>query len=526
MLIKTTPDIESETGLSRYLCDYQVEGVLCDARYQYTEKANRIGWTWLDALKNVRKRLAMPGRDYLFTTQTWNGALEYARYLEFWIKVYNLGKYIISRTETEITEYRKDSAGNEIAVQVKVGIYHVDGGSRLILFSSSPFGLQTFEGDVGWDEAAFHDAQEKMWAAIGTRLQWGFDVSVWSAHNGMGSWFNQVLGKLAKAPGSKWHCRKVDIYKAIEDGLVERINMRSGMKQTRAEFLEDCHTRALIPSIFAERFECAPADAGSNLTPWAVIEKARTQQITRAHLLDHQIKALFGRATDGEAARVVKMAEWMASTFAPLLSKPEKFRVGFDVAASGKGDLASFWIDAITSGGRAEQRALLTTQTEDWHFLKAALCWFMDTLPDARGCGDKSGLGRQITWTAEQDYPGRFRGVPFTRETKAQMGSRIMNQLTAGECEIAASHDDVAMDFFSIQKHADGTTLVFEATANPLNAASHCDMFWSKALAAEAEATIMGPELGAFSSAPVFKRSAFQQQAHSGINRLKRFIGL
>jgi phage FluMu gp28-like protein len=525
MHIQTAPPIESESGMSRYLCDFQVEGVTCPARYQYTEKANRIGWTWLDALKNVRKRLAMPGRDYLFTTQTWNGALEYARYLDFWIEVYNLGKFVISRTEEEITSWKKDSSGNDIAVQEKVGIYHFDGGSRIILFSSSPWGLQTFEGDVGWDEAAFHDAQEKMWAAIGTRLQWGFDVSVWSAHNGLGSWFNQVLGKMAKAPGSKWHCRKVDIYKAIEDGLVERINMRSGMNQTREEFLQDCHTRALIPAIFAERFECKPADAGSNLVPWGTVEKTRTLQIVRHHLHDHQIKDLFGYATDGAAARLVKMREWMHATFAPLLATPEKFRLGFDVAASGKGDLASFWIDAITSGG-TKQRALLTTQTEDWHFLSAALNWFMDTLPDARGCGDKTGIGRQITWTAEADYPGRFRGVPFTRESKAQMGTRIMNQMTAGEFEIsgAAEDSDVAMDFFSIQKHADGAAVIFEATANPLNAASHCDMFWSKALAAEAEATIMGPELGAFSSASIKKGGAVKR--HGGFAQLKRFIGL
>jgi hypothetical protein len=112
----------------------------------------------------------------------------------------------------------------------------------------------------------------------------------------------------------------------------------------------------------------------------------------------------------------------------------------------------------------------------------------MTELPDARGCGDSTGLGRQITWTAEQRTQGRFTGVPFSRTTKGAMGARLMNQLTSGECHLAKDHDDVAMDLFSLQKQVQGGNLIFTETQNPLNQASHCDMAWSKALAAEADA--------------------------------------
>ena len=41
------------------------------------EKSIRIGWTFCDAFKNVRKRLRFPRRDYLFVTKDYPSALEY-----------------------------------------------------------------------------------------------------------------------------------------------------------------------------------------------------------------------------------------------------------------------------------------------------------------------------------------------------------------------------------------------------------------------------------------------------------------
>jgi len=487
MIIKTHPDGETEKGLSRYLLPCQVEGVLNDARYQYTEKANRVGWTWTMALKDVRKRIMTPKRDCLFTTQNWNGAIEFGRYIDQWLDLYNWGRFVISRNEEWISVLKDDGKGGKVAVQEKVGVYKFDGGSRIILFSSSPWAIQTFEGDVRWDEAAFHDNQEQMHAALSTRIQFGYDYHVWSAHNGMGSWFNQVLGKIARAPGSGWFCRKITIYDVIEEGLVEKINERAGTTMTREEFLADCKRRALTPAIFAERFECNPADTGSSITPWATIERARDlESITRQHLGQDRVSELFGSAEGNADYRTKKIVDWMTGNFGHLHSLKERARIGFDVAASGQGDLASLWVDAKTQRG-LEHRALLTAQTEDWDVLTAALMWFM-TLPDAKGCGDSTGLGRQISWTAEQRTHGMFRGVPFSRNSKSSMGSRLMAQLTSGECHLSKKDDDVAMDIYAMQKKVTGGQLVFSESTNPLNGASHCDMAWSKALAAEADA--------------------------------------
>lgn len=489
VLIKSGPDVDSAKSVSRYFLRYQQDAIECADRMQVTEKANRIGFTYMDAFLNVRKRLHHKRRDYLFTTQNWAGAVEYSRYLDHFISIFNLSKSLISRTEETVNV--TDDKG--VARQEKIGTYNFDTGSRIVLFSSNPWSIQTFEGDVGWDETAFHDAQEKMYTALITRITWGYDLAAWSAHNGMGSWFNQVLLKLAKAQGSGWTHRKITIYDAIADGLVEKINERGGKQMTREEFLADCRKRALTPAIFAERFECNPADAGSSIVPWGIIEKSRNvPQIIRHHMSDAEVKTLFGLSTDSGPRRLALMQDWLLKQFGALKHGKEKIRFGFDVAASGQGDLGSFWLDAKV-GGRLEQRALLTTQTEDWNFLTAALNWFMEELPDARGAGDKTGLGRQICWQAEQAFPGRFVGVPFTAPGKSALGTRLMNQLTAGERGLPVGEADVAMDLFSLQKSVRSGQVAFDAVQNPLNAASHCDMAWSAALSGEADASTLAP---------------------------------
>jgi phage FluMu gp28-like protein len=182
-------------------------------------------------------------------------------------------------------------------------------------------------------------------------------------------------------------------------------------------------------------------------------------------------------------ARLPRMHDWMLAQFGPLLARKERFRIGFDVAASGKGDLASFWIDQKISD-RYEQRALLTSQTEDWHFLKTALYFFLD-VPGMKGAGDATGIGKQITWEATQDYSGRFIGVPFSASSKGRMGTRLMTQLQSGDRRLATGHDDVAMDIYSVQKETRGSQITFTTTTNPLNAASHGDMFCSAMLTSE-----------------------------------------
>jgi len=162
-------------------------------------------------------------------------------------------------------------------------------------------------------------------------------------------------------------------------------------------------------------------------------------------------------------------------------SKIKNVRLGFDVAASGQGDLAAFYFDE-SKGSELWLRALLTARTEDWDFLKTALFFFLRRLPSIKAAGDESGLGRQICWEAAKQYSGRFLSVNFTSK-KSDLGFSLMNQLSVAEKRFPKSEQDIAADFFALRKVFTGSKWIFTEGRNTFNPVSHCDIAWAGALA-------------------------------------------
>ena len=158
--------------------------------------------------------------------------------------------------------------------------------------------------------------------------------------------------------------------------------------------------------------------------------------------------------------------------------------MGFDVAASGQGDLATFYIDEA-KGDELWLRALFTCRTEDWHFLKTVLFFFLEHLPNIQAAGDESGLGRQICWEAAEHHSSRFLKVNFASK-KHDLGFALMNQLSVAEKRFPRSEQDIASDYFALRKTFTGSKWAFSEGRNTSNPASHCDIAWAGALATHA----------------------------------------
>ena len=79
--------IDSDGALSRHFMQHQIAWIQGENPVRehgqqaiaLAEKSVRIGWTYADAFKNVRKRLWFKNRDYLFATKDYASALEYIR---------------------------------------------------------------------------------------------------------------------------------------------------------------------------------------------------------------------------------------------------------------------------------------------------------------------------------------------------------------------------------------------------------------------------------------------------------------
>src|SRR6266478_2908126 len=60
------------------------------------EKSVRIGWTYADGFKNVRKRLWFKKRDYLFATKDYTSAIEYMRLCYGFAELLDFTRAVIS----------------------------------------------------------------------------------------------------------------------------------------------------------------------------------------------------------------------------------------------------------------------------------------------------------------------------------------------------------------------------------------------------------------------------------------------
>jgi len=539
--------IDSDSLLAQYFTCYQIcwiqaEDPFHTAKKQvcaFAEKSVRIGWTFCDGFKNVRKRLRFPKRDYLFVTKDYPSALEYMNHVYDFADMLGFTRAVLSHGEDVVKVSSLDPEGRPTSLteEVRIGYIKFDNGSRIIAFSSHPHAMAVYGGDVGLDEFAKHPNAQLLWQTAQSRVTWAYDIAVWSSHDGEDTLFNQFAqqaralsssssssssSSTATGAGAEPTCNlrlatfnsalpptgspthspavpsvpvtspwnlyfKVTIADAIELGLIDVINRTQDSSLAPNQFLADCRSRAGSEEIFQQSYMCNPLGAATApIVEWSAIERCRTDyQIERVHLEDSQVRKEFGEFNPGrQDAREDHIEQFLSETFSEVLESRGKHRLGFDVAASGRGDLAAFYIDEL-KGSELWLRALLTVRTEDWNFLKTVLFYFLRKLNSVQGAGDESGLGRQICWEAASKFGSRFSKVNFTGK-KHDLGFSLMNQLSVAEKRFPHAHQDIAADYFALRKVYTGTRWIFTEGRNTLNSASHCDIAWAGALATHA----------------------------------------
>src|SRR3954471_6909730 len=482
--------IDSEKDLSPFFLPYQLRWITDDSPLRLAEKSVRIGWTYCDAFKNVRKRLHHARRDYLFSSKDQSTAVEYVSTCYQFCELYNKTKAILSHGVEDLkVPIFKEGKNTGFTEEVKVGYIKFDNGSRILSFSSNPHALRAYGGDVGLDEFAFHADAETLWASASGRITWGFDLAIWSSHFGRDTLFYNFTREAAKGKGS-WSHYKVTLLDAIDSGLVEKINQIRGTNLTRDQFIQNCKTRSRLPEVFEQEYMCNPCGGTAGIVNWSVLDRCRVDyNLERVHLEQNQVTDLFGDYhAQFQYDREARIRSFIQQSFRNLLENDsDQYRLGFDVAASGRGKLTVIYIDRL-NGNNFQLAALFTCRTDDWHFIKYVLFTFMRSLRSVSACGDETGLGRQICWEACQHFGGQFKGVNFASE-KSDIGFILMNQLAVGEKQIPRdpSHDDIASDFLALRMHNAGNRWIFTESPNPFNSASHCNIAWAAGLASKAQ---------------------------------------
>src|SRR5947209_2610244 len=112
-------NLESEASLQKHFTPYQINWMLAEEQlfkgerqaYALVEKSVRIGWSFCDAYKNVRKRLRNKRRDYLFATKDYPSAIEYMRCVNGAAELFDYTRSIVSHGEEYINVPRLDRDG-------------------------------------------------------------------------------------------------------------------------------------------------------------------------------------------------------------------------------------------------------------------------------------------------------------------------------------------------------------------------------------------------------------------------------
>lgn len=476
--------LDSAKEESRYFLPYQVSWIRDDSQLRLWEKSFRIGATWSDGFKNVRKRLRFAKRDYLFASKDYPSALEYMQICQQFCDVYNLTRSIVSHGETEDTINGTDAAGRKFTETIKIAYIKFDNGSHIRAFSSSPNAMLVYGGDVGLDEFPRHERAKDLYDVAQARITWGYDLAMWGSHKGNDTLFYEKA-QLARKGAGGWSHHFTTIEDAVAQGLVEKINQTRGTTFTREGFIADCKNRAGDEAVYQEAYMCNPQNSASRIVQWSQLELCLADyQIERVHLEAKQIQELFGPhnpAQSAKLAREERIGNYLAGAFSQLLAARRPHRLGYDVAASGAGDLAALYIDG-QEAGQSWLRGLLTWRTEDWAFHDAVTHYFMRNLSAVAGAGDETGLGRKTCWELATDFPEQFLKINFATE-KHTMFASTMARLQTAEKRFPRDQPDIAQDYFSFSKTHNGQKWIFTAGKNPLNAASHGDIATAGTLA-------------------------------------------
>jgi phage FluMu gp28-like protein len=488
--------IESVSTFRKHFVKHQVDWIMAEQPLHeqgkqaiaLAEKSIRIGWTYADAFKNVRKRILFKNRDYLFATKDYPSAVEYVLQCYKFAEIFNLTKSITFHDITEIQVNRLDERGKPsgLTEEVKVGLIKFDNGSRIMAFSASPQAMAVHGGDVGLDEFAKHPNARLLWETAQGRIALGGDLAIWSAHDGEDTLFNEFAQE-ARANAGPWNIyRRVTMEDAIGNGFIKTLNRANGTNLNRETLLADCRKRAREESVFQQCYMCNPAGAATNhIVEWSSIENCRYDyEIARVHLEHTEIIEQFGQFSPGtSSSREDQIGRFLLNAFNKILTTKSTYRLGFDVAASGQGDLGAIYIDEV-KGTDLWLRGLFTCRTEDWHFLKSVLFYFLRMIRSVQAAGDETGLGKQICWEASQYYGQVFTSINFASR-KHDLGFTLMGQLSAAQKRFPRNQQDIAADYFALRKVHQGNRWIFTEGHNASNTASHCDIAWAGALASE-----------------------------------------
>lgn len=430
----------------KYFLPYQVRWLQDESRFKLDEKSRRIGMSYVQSYEDVRDCVKTPRFPVWFSSADESAAREYVLYCEVWAKIFNVAAQSLGE---QILDEKDD-------IKAYVIEFPKTGG-RINALRSNPKAFRSKGGKVVLDEFAFHDDQQGLFAAARPSITWGYPIRIHSTHNGKGCLYFRLLDeakqKLAKGHKTPWSIHTTDIFKAVQEGLADKILRRELTEEERQSWIQEQHDTCLSEEIWQQEFCCIPADEATAFLPYDLI----------------------------------------ATVEDPFAGVPELYsggRVFIGVDIGRRRDLFVIWVLELV-GDVLWTREVSTLRGKSFAQQDAELERVTEAYPTwERICMDQTGMGEKPVEDAKAKYGDyRVEGVLMTAPVKQELAFGLKRTLEDKRFR-APKDKDVREDFHAVRKVTTVAGNVrFDADRTEQG---HADRFWAGALATHA-ASDTGP---------------------------------
>jgi phage FluMu gp28-like protein len=440
---------ETKGTKERYFLGYQAAWISDTHHLKICEKGRQIGLSYADSYDSVRKAALKNGKDVWVMSRDEVQAKQYILYCKRWA---NVLKYAAEDLGEQVFTTENGKA-------VNVQVLRFASGASVYALSSNPDAIVGKTGHVKLDEFALHKDQRQLYAVAKPVIQWGGTLSIISTHRGVATQFNSLITDIKERGNPMgWSLHTIPIQRAVEDGIVEKINQGSNRAaETRESWLARQRAECIDEEQWLQEYCCVPADESSAFITYEMINGCEVTTDCHKSLTD--------------------------------LSKSENaLYIGFDVARSqhlSVIDVEEKVGDVFWERQRIELHKKTFSEQEE-------ILYQLMQLPKVqRCCIDSTGLGAQLAERAVQRFGWRVEPVRFTAQVKETLAFPLRS-----------AHEDRTLRYPRDEKMRADLRGIKKETTPSGNirfvgeaADSHCDRFWAKALALHAGLTVQ--EIGA-----------------------------
>jgi phage FluMu gp28-like protein len=451
---------------AQYFLPYQQRWILDESPLRIIQKSRQVGITYADAYDSVLKASPRDARlDVWISSRDQAQAKLYLEDCKYWAVFLHL--YFLDLGLLILDEKTNSSA---YALQFA-------NGRRIYCLSSNPNALAGKRGHVKLDEFALHQDQRLLYKVAKPVTTWGGQLSIISTHRGIGTLFNEIITEiLHQGNPKKWSLHTVPIHFAVEQGLVVRINKKTGGNETDENFLKRIESECIDKEQWDQEYCCIPADESAAFITHEMITACEDNHL-KLQTFD-QLSAFLASTGREEAS----------SVHAPrsTLHASSHLYIGMDVAR--KDNLCVIDVgekigDVVWDVFRLELTNCSFSEIEFELFRLLRLAQVK------RACIDATGMGMQLAERARERFGWKVEPITFTPAVKEELAFGLRRDFEDRKLRIVRD-ESLRSDLRALRKEVTASgNIRFAGESDD----SHCDRTWAKALrqhAARTRATI------------------------------------